>query len=89
MVRAVSPVPVVTVGSGALAEPSRNPWRRTLAKFGRARALHNMKLLRPRETAMGGRTTAGVDAEGGAMMGADMVRARAEDVVIAAADEED
>ena len=89
MVRAASPVPVVTVGSGALAEPSRNPWRRTPAKLGRARALHSMKLLRARETAMGGRTGAGADADGGAMTGADTVRARTEDAGIAAADEED
>ena len=89
MVRAASPVPVITVGSGALAEPSRNPWRRTPAKLGRARALHSMKLLRSRETVMGRRTGTGAVAEGGAMMGPGMVRARAEDVIIAAVDEED
>ena len=63
-------MPVVTVGAGALAEPSRKPWRRTPVKLGRARALHSMKLRRSSETAMGGRTGVGADAAGEAMTGA-------------------
>ena len=68
--RAASPVPVVTVGAGAVAEPLRKPWRRTPAKFGKASALQSMKLPRSSATAMGGRTGVGAATAGGAMTGA-------------------
>ena len=79
----------MTILGGAGVEPSRKPWRRAPAKLGRVSALHDMKLLPSRRTAMGETTGAAAVGAGGAITGpATVASDRAEEVagvVIAAA----